>query len=177
MVFYAKANCNANSEACESQFARYRMKKRYWIITVAFLFARGLPASDQDNMTNSRAWSGVIIKSGCSADEAYAEAPKCTESLSGGRLTLYDDTTRQVFELEPQTQAVGHLADAVTVHGGLEGNTIHVSSVELLNSIGIPVGRKAPPFSARDQFGREQTLDSLKGPHGTVLLFFRSADW
>jgi len=25
--------------------------------------------------------------------------------------------------------------------------------------------------------GHPQTLDSLKGPNGTVLLFFRSADW
>jgi peroxiredoxin len=44
-------------------------------------------------------------------------------------------------------------------------------------SIGLAVGEKAPPFSAPDQFGHEQTLDSLKGPKGTVLLFFRSADW
>jgi peroxiredoxin len=39
------------------------------------------------------------------------------------------------------------------------------------------VGRKAPAFTARDQFGQEQSLDTLKGPNGTVLLFFRSADW
>ena len=39
------------------------------------------------------------------------------------------------------------------------------------------MGQKAPAFSARDQFGAEQTLDSLKGAKGTVLLFYRSADW
>jgi peroxiredoxin len=44
-------------------------------------------------------------------------------------------------------------------------------------SIGLAVGQKAPAFSLHDQFGRTQTLDSLKGPNGTVLLFFRSADW
>jgi hypothetical protein len=38
-------------------------------------------------------------------------------------------------------------------------------------------GTKAPSFMARDQFGREQTLESLAGPKGLVLLFFRSADW
>lgn len=38
-------------------------------------------------------------------------------------------------------------------------------------------GGKIPPFQARDQFGRNQTLDSLTGPQGLVLLFFRSADW
>jgi hypothetical protein len=44
-------------------------------------------------------------------------------------------------------------------------------------SPGLAVGRHAPPFSASDQFGRTQTLDTLRGPNGTVLLFFRSADW
>jgi hypothetical protein len=39
------------------------------------------------------------------------------------------------------------------------------------------VGRKMPPFTANDQFGREVSSDSLKSPNGTVLLFFRSADW
>ena len=72
---------------------------------------------------------------------------------------------------------IWNLGEAITVSGTLEANAIHVSSLQLLNSIGLPVGQKAPAFSARDQFGREQTLESLKGPHGTVVLFFRSADW
>jgi hypothetical protein len=44
-------------------------------------------------------------------------------------------------------------------------------------SIGLAVGQKAPAFGARDQFGRSQSTDTLKGTNGTVLLFFRSADW
>src|SRR5215467_11953003 len=130
-----------------------------------------------DTVKTSGSWSGVIINSGCTAEEAFAEAAKCTDNLPGTRLVLYDDTTRQIYDLEPQAQGVGHLGDAVTVHGTLEATIIHVSSLELLTSIGLPVGRKAPAFSARDQLGREQTLESLKGAHGTVLLFFRSADW
>jgi hypothetical protein len=42
---------------------------------------------------------------------------------------------------------------------------------------GVPAGKPAPPFRARDQFAKEQTLSSLMGPKGLVLLFFRSADW
>jgi len=42
---------------------------------------------------------------------------------------------------------------------------------------GVPAGKLAPPFRAQDQFGKEQTLASLVGPNGLVLLFFRSADW
>ena len=44
-------------------------------------------------------------------------------------------------------------------------------------SIGSNVGQKMPPFSARDQFGQDVSSDTLKGSNGTVLLFFRSADW
>jgi cytochrome oxidase Cu insertion factor (SCO1/SenC/PrrC family) len=44
-------------------------------------------------------------------------------------------------------------------------------------SVGMKVGSIAPAFTLRDQFGREQTNQSLKGPYGTILLFFRSADW
>ncbi len=42
---------------------------------------------------------------------------------------------------------------------------------------GVPTGKPAPPFRARDQFAKEQTLSSLMGPNGLVLLFFRSSDW
>jgi len=42
---------------------------------------------------------------------------------------------------------------------------------------GPAVGQKIPVFAARDQFGKEQTLASLTGADGLVLLFVRSADW
>ena len=44
-------------------------------------------------------------------------------------------------------------------------------------TVGLSIGAKAPAFALRDQFGRDQSNATLKGPHGTVLLFFRSADW
>jgi len=152
------------------------MTKLSWIIPLAF-FAFSLALTGQSSLKTAGTWSGVIINSGCTVDEAFAEAPKCTDKLRGSKLVLYDDTTRQIFDLEPQTQAAGHLGDAVTVRGALEGTIIQVSSLGLLTSIGLSTGQKAPPLSARDQFGREQTLESLKGLQGTILLFFRSADW
>jgi len=145
---------------------------------VVFFLSFGLTLNGQSENPNSGSWSGVIINSNCSADEAFTEAPKCTEKdVPGAKLALYDDTTRQIFILEPQDQAVGHLGDSMTVTGTLEGNTVHVASLKMHTSIGLGVGRKAPDFSARDQFGRQRTLETLKGPKGTVLLFFRSADW
>ena len=148
------------------------------ICMVAFFFAGGVALAGQTGSPNSGTWSGVIMNNNCTADEAFAEAPKCTEKdLPGARLVLYDDTTRQMYMLEPQDAAIGHLGDSMTLTGTLEDNTVHVASLKLHTSIGLEVGQKAPAFSARDQFGEEQTLETLKGPKGTVLLFFRSADW
>jgi hypothetical protein len=42
---------------------------------------------------------------------------------------------------------------------------------------GPAVGHPVPDFSAQDQEGRTQTLKSVSGPKGTMLVFFRSADW
>ena len=121
-------------------------------------------------------WSGVIVYSSCNADEAFAESPECFKYAPGAKLALYDDTNRLMYNLAPQEPAAGHLGDTVTVRGTLDEDTIHVVTLESI-SIGLAVGQKAPAFSAHDQFGRLQTLDSLRGVNGTVLLFFRSADW
>ena len=43
--------------------------------------------------------------------------------------------------------------------------------------IGLQVGQRAPAFASRDQLGHDQSIQTLKGSSGTVLLFFRSADW
>jgi len=153
------------------------MMKRLWMFTLAFLFVSPLALSGQKPMTHSESWSGIIINSGCTAEEAFAEAPKCTEKVPGGKLAFYDDTTRKVYDVEPQARAAGRLGDSVTLRGVAEGNTIQITSLKSLTTFGLVVGQKAPAFSARDQFGREQTLQSLKGPNGTILLMFRSADW
>lgn len=50
-------------------------------------------------------------------------------------------------------------------------------STQDVATIGPKVGAAIPEFSAVDQFGRTQTLTSLAGPQGLMLVFFRSADW
>lgn len=165
-----------------STLPSYTLTRYVLICSLALLGAATLvPGQDrnqQKNMTGNGSWSGVIVNSNCTVDEAFAEAAKCTEKgAPGGKLSLYDDTLRLVLNLDPQDQAAGHLGDSVTVEGALDGNTIRVTSLKMLAGIGLAVGQKAPAFSARDQFGAQQTLATLKGPKGTILLFFRSADW
>ncbi len=42
---------------------------------------------------------------------------------------------------------------------------------------GPDIGMKVPEFSAPDQTGKIQTLKSIMGPKGALLVFYRSADW
>ena len=43
--------------------------------------------------------------------------------------------------------------------------------------LGLDTGSPAPAFTLSDQLGHQQSNETLKGSKGTVLLFFRSADW
>ena len=154
------------------------MVKRWPMCTALFVFIVVQALMGQSDLANSGSWSGVIINGDCTADEAFAESAKCTENRGpAAKLSLYDDTIRQLYALDPPDQAVGYVGDGVTVEGTLRNNTIRVTSIKRLTAIGLEAGQKAPSFTARDQFGHEQNLTTLKGPKGTVLLFFRSADW
>lgn len=42
---------------------------------------------------------------------------------------------------------------------------------------GPAIGHRIPALEAVDQDGRPRTFESLRGPKGLALLFFRSADW
>lgn len=152
------------------------LTKSFFLHLAALLWMAPLASAAQNKEPSSGMWSGVLVSSSCNADEAFAESPECTKAVPGAKLALYDDTNRVMYGLAPQESLHAHLGDTVTVRGTLDGDTIQVSTIEPM-SIGLAVGQKAPAFSARDQFGNVQTLDSLKGKNGTVLLFFRSADW
>jgi hypothetical protein len=45
------------------------------------------------------------------------------------------------------------------------------------SKIGPPIGAVAPAFSGPDQDGITRSLASQAGAKGTMLVFFRSADW
>jgi len=42
---------------------------------------------------------------------------------------------------------------------------------------GPEIGQTVPAFSLADQTGATQTLKSVMGPKGVLLVFYRSADW
>jgi hypothetical protein len=162
------------------QFKDNSRVPRFLLCLVALFSVATLAVAGQNNPRDSTAkpgaWSGTLVSSSCNADEAFNESSECMKNVPGAKLALYDDTNRVMYSLEPQESVTAHLGDSVTARGALDGDAIRISSIELM-SIGLSVGQKAPAFSVHDQFGRIRTLDTLKGTNGTVLLFFRSADW
>ncbi len=46
-----------------------------------------------------------------------------------------------------------------------------------VSKLGPRVGQQVPAFSLKDQTGTVQTLQSVMGPKGAMLVFLRSADW
>ena len=46
-----------------------------------------------------------------------------------------------------------------------------------ISKLGPQVGERVPDFALRDQTGKTQTLQSITGPKGAMLVFIRSADW
>jgi len=46
-----------------------------------------------------------------------------------------------------------------------------------LSRLGPQIGQRVPEFRLVDQYGAEQTLDSIMGPKGAMLVFSRSIDW
>jgi hypothetical protein len=46
-----------------------------------------------------------------------------------------------------------------------------------VSKLGPQVGQRVPAFRLKDQTGNAQTLESIMGPKGAMLVFLRSADW
>jgi hypothetical protein len=46
-----------------------------------------------------------------------------------------------------------------------------------VQKLGPQVGAHVPDFNLNDQHGEKRTLQSVMGPKGAILVFFRSADW
>ena len=46
-----------------------------------------------------------------------------------------------------------------------------------VSKLGPQPGERVPDFSLKDQNGKLRTLESVMGPKGAMIVFFRSADW
>jgi arginine repressor len=63
--------------------------------------------------------------------------------------------------------------------------TLYLGAISATLSMGLNaavktgpgVGQYVPSFSLADQNGRKQSLATIAGPNGAMLVFYRSADW
>ncbi len=46
-----------------------------------------------------------------------------------------------------------------------------------VSKLGPQVGTRVPDFTLTDQNGKAWTLQSVMGPKGALIVFYRSADW
>jgi Protein of unknown function (DUF5818) len=79
-------------------------------------------------------WTGVISDSHCNAMHAKASkaAETCVEKcIKGGNSYVFvNGADSKVFKLDPADKAKGHGGHEVKVTGTVEGDTIHVKSIE-----------------------------------------------
>ncbi len=66
-------------------------------------------------------------------------------------------------------------AGAVSSEGG-QAELPARSQIDV-SKLGPQVGERVPDFSLKDQNSKTQTLRSIMGPRGAMLVFIRSADW
>jgi hypothetical protein len=71
--------------------------------------------------------------------------------------------------------ALALLASLLTP-GASVARITHPSRIDV-SKLGPQVGQRVPDFSLKDQNGKTQTLQSIMGPKGAMLVFIRSADW
>ena len=60
--------------------------------------------------------------------------------------------------------------------GGGQGSQPARQKIDV-SRLGPQVGQRVSDFSLTDQNGRTRNLQSIMGPRGAMLVFFRSADW
>jgi cytochrome oxidase Cu insertion factor (SCO1/SenC/PrrC family) len=46
-----------------------------------------------------------------------------------------------------------------------------------VSKLGPQIGEHVPDFTLKDQNGKTWTLQSIMGPKGAMVVFYRSADW
>lgn len=94
-------------------------------------------------------------------------------NASARRRPMIDLTTMRFPRHPAPPLAVALLAALVAQTAAIaqSPNRIDVSK------LGPQVGDRVPDFMLKDQNGKTWTLQSIMGPKGAMLVFYRSADW
>lgn len=109
------------------------MTKRLLICGFALLVVASLNLAAGSGKEGS--WTGWVTDTQCGAkgdNVAHAAcAKKCVEE-KGAKYALYNQVDKKVYVLDAQDKAAAHAGHHVTVKGSVEGDTIKVSSIEMV---------------------------------------------
>src|SRR5262245_47924689 len=88
----------------------------------------------------------------------------------------YNSAGRQVQSVPMKRLGFVLVFFVAMLAGAMPGASQQTAVVDV-SKLGPQVGQRVPDFSLKDQSGRTWTLQSIMGPRGAMLVFFRSADW
>ncbi|HKW87946.1 MAG TPA: hypothetical protein VJN21_04235 [Candidatus Acidoferrales bacterium] len=115
------------------------MLKRTLLFTAAVLFVAsvGMAGPKQAAGDKGKSWSGYVTDGNCATKgmKAVTNADcvkKCVDA--GAKYVLYDPREKKVYQLDPQSAVADHATHHVKISGTLDGDTIHVDSVEMIAS-------------------------------------------
>lgn len=114
------------------------MLKRAILGIGAFLFAAGLgfaaPQATTSTKTATKSWPGYVTDSKCAMNAKARTNEACVKKCvdAGDKLVLYDTVNKKVYQLDPQSAVAEHGGHHVWVHGTMDGDTIHVTSVKMI---------------------------------------------
>jgi len=105
------------------------MSKRFIYGVIACLLLAGVTLATEGS------WTGYVTDTMCGAKGASSDhaacAKKCVEE-HGAKYALVTDSDKKVYVLDPQDTVAAHAGHHVTVKGSVEGDTIKVSSIEMV---------------------------------------------
>lgn len=107
------------------------MRNRWLIALVAILLVAGVSQAAKQAKPKQGTWSGVVTDTHCGTKGHMGDAAACIKKCVDGGAKLALLTEGHVFMLDPQKKAAGHENHQVTVKGHLDGDTIHVTSIEI----------------------------------------------
>jgi len=103
-------------------------------------------------------------------DVTWRECRGCLARRAVGRRTVRGASDVHFHAVRKRFIAISLLIMAAAATGAQTPATD-------LETIGPKVGTRVASFTLPDQNGQARSLESLIGPKGAILVFFRSADW
>jgi len=107
------------------------MTRRFVFFVGAVVLIAGLAAA----AVPEGSWTGWVTDTHCGAKGASSKhancAKKCVEG-QGSKYALFNPSDKKVYILDPQDKAASHAGHYVSVKGTAQGDTIKVTSIEVL---------------------------------------------